>query len=351
MSFLRTGRRTSVRRAIKLCFAFSIITSCSQPDGSNLPLDVDQTVSRSIAPGYRAYDMEWAIIVAPNDDIASTFAEEVRAAAASFYISFGIRIPRGCVRVLGDTTLPQCGIDAAWSMDWPSYSVVEKHSPGSPYWRLVSFGYLRDNEINRAAADLGSRAACDAGHHPIVHATTLRHELMHQFFIKLLWPNSKGSDQYGGDAPDWLDEAAAIAGEPPYLIRARRARFMQMLEGGTVIPMRHFLRMEHPILASIRAAPLPEREGQWTVSIRRQSKESDEAVRLLDYYAQVRALSDYLAATSTRNRVLRQVTAQLKNAPSSDQLGDLRGDDRQIEAGFIAWVKQQNWTSDDSVCL
>jgi hypothetical protein len=49
----------------------------------------------------------------------------------------------------------------------------------------------------------------------------LRHEIGHDLFIRYLVPDTKG-DQYGGDAPDRLDEMAAVAFEGDALRASRR---------------------------------------------------------------------------------------------------------------------------------
>lgn len=350
MRLPQASGRICACHAIGVLAAFLLTSACSQADQKNRKLEVEQLVSRPVALGYRAYDTEWAVIIAPDASVASTFAEEVRSAAASFYTMFGVRVPPGCVRVIGAPTITQCRTDAPWTMDWPSSEDEHRPNTSSSYWRQVDFGVLRDTLNNRSASALGDRSLCEAGYHPIVRTSQLRHELMHQFFIKLLWPNNKGSEQYGGGAPDWLDEAAAIAGEPPYLVRSRRARFMKMLADGTVIPMDRFLRMEHPIMASMRQRPSVAKEGQTTVIVVRQSSTSGEGLRLLNFYAQVRAFSDYLATVSNDRRVLRLVTTQLKEQKSPVQIANFSLDKNEIEEGFLAWVRAQNWGTDDAVC-
>lgn len=263
MAFAQARGRACARRPLGVLAACILIAACSPADRKP---ELERLASRPVAPGYRAYDTEWGVIIAPDADTASTFADELRSAAASFYTSFGVRVPQGCVRVTRTTTPARCSTEAPWVMDWPSPVGPDRKDPGPSYRRLVEFGFLHDSATNRAAFALGDRGACEARYRPIAQASMLRHELLHQFFIRLLWHNDGGPKQYGGGAPDWLDEAAAITGEPPYLVRSRRARFIKMLQSGAVIPMSRFLHMEHPAMGSARVleqleAQLRDKEG------------------------------------------------------------------------------------------
>jgi hypothetical protein len=79
-------------------------------------------------------------------------------------------------------------------------------------------------------------------------AYLLRHEIGHDLFIRHFAPNTKNG-QYGGDAPDWLDEMAAVAFEGPEQMQSRRRSLMQIRARGDMLSMREFLTMAHPELA------------------------------------------------------------------------------------------------------
>jgi len=92
---------------------------------------------------------------------------------------------------------------------------------------------------------------------PPSHA--LRHEIGHDLFIRHLVPSSK-RDQYGGDAPDWLDEMAAVAFEGAEVTAIRRREAARLARGATLIPMDRFLAMTIPNGRRIvRPQPLPAR--------------------------------------------------------------------------------------------
>lgn len=74
------------------------------------------------------------------------------------------------------------------------------------------------------------------------------HDLLRLYFIK-----NTASKQYGTDAPDWLDEAVAVSFELPPDKVQRRCQARALLEAESLLPLRRYLRMEHPSLSSINA--------------------------------------------------------------------------------------------------
>lgn len=75
----------------------------------------------------------------------------------------------------------------------------------------------------------------------------LAHEIGHDLFRRYVVPSSH-SEQYGTDAPDWLDESVAIAFEDDEQKAERRCDAHRLFEGGELIPLKRFLQMDHPDL-------------------------------------------------------------------------------------------------------
>ncbi|WP_394664500.1 hypothetical protein [uncultured Sphingomonas sp.] len=73
----------------------------------------------------------------------------------------------------------------------------------------------------------------------------LRHEVGHDLFQRYFVPKSR-IDQYGTDAPDWLDEMAAIAFEGPGEQAERRRNIRSGIAQGTLLPLSRLLSMVHP---------------------------------------------------------------------------------------------------------
>lgn len=93
-------------------------------------------------------------------------------------------------------------------------------------------------------------------------ASALPHELGHGWLTKAFWPKAVAgsSDHYGGPAPDWLDETAAILMEDDTLANSRRSRFTAIYRGpnaaarAELIDLSSFLSGGHPALPKIDLA-------------------------------------------------------------------------------------------------
>lgn len=90
----------------------------------------------------------------------------------------------------------------------------------------------------------------------------LRHEIGHDLFVRYLVPNTQ-SGQYGGDAPDWLDEMAAIAFEGTEQKTGRRRVVSILAEASKLMPLSKFLVMTHLELENSSPPPPPMRHFEW----------------------------------------------------------------------------------------
>lgn len=91
----------------------------------------------------------------------------------------------------------------------------------------------------------------DSSAAPEETASSLRHELGHAFLLNTLLPNLR-KGQYGGDAPDWLDEAAGVAMESVISRNDRRHRFNILVADGRLTSFSRFVAEAHPLFASER---------------------------------------------------------------------------------------------------
>lgn len=108
--------------------------------------------------------------------------------------------------------------------------------------------------LKMALAKAGN-AASPQGEISDTEQGVLTHELGHMWFVAGFQPEgeeAKGSHGYGGWAPDWLDETAAILLENETLTEKRRKAFKIMAEDD-LYPLETFLTMEHPALKSALA--------------------------------------------------------------------------------------------------
>jgi hypothetical protein len=163
--------------------------------------------------------------------------------------------------------------------------------------------------------------------------TLLRHEIGHELFARHLVPTTS-YDQYGTDAPDWLDEMAAVAfeGINQRLSRKRDARSKGLLTLTTL------LRMTHPEFG----APVVREAGQAFAS---GSVSSD---RTIPFYATVSCLYEFLSEKTGHEGIVAELADAFTRGEDLELwlLGRLGYDKRresleQLDADFLRWFDGQ----------
>jgi hypothetical protein len=131
--------------------------------------------------------------------------------------------------------------------------------------------------------------------------TLLRHEVAHDLFARHLVPTTS-EDQYGTDAPDWLDEMAAVAfeGVDQRLSRTRDARSKGLL----TLPS--LLRMAHPELG----APVVREAGQTFAA---GPVSSDQTI---PFYATVSCFYEFLSEKTGNEGIVAELAAAFKREES-----------------------------------
>ncbi|HEX8125437.1 MAG TPA: hypothetical protein VF548_07640 [Allosphingosinicella sp.] len=176
---------------------------------------------------------------------------------------------------------------------------------------------------------------------PVPSSNTLSHEIGHDLFIRYLVPSSR-DDQYGGDAPDWLDEMAAIAFEGAELTASRRRQAARYAREATLLPLGQFLTMTHPEWAS-RPPPAPSREpapsGE-TFEIRLAISEDSPR-----FYATGRAFYDFLVDRTKSAAIVAELAIAFRKGERLDRWILSRTGHKGPSAGlgalnaeFLAWI-------------
>ena len=179
----------------------------------------------------------------------------------------------------------------------------------------------------------------------------IRHEIAHLLFINELWPSSlDGLEQYGGDAPDWLDEAAAVLAESDEMTADRQAAFVDAVDEGTLKPLQAYLAMPHPAFGG----------GDFQAMIEQARAASDSDITFISttlpeghvmqaalYYTQTRGWIDFLIETGNDPRIFAQLTEGLKAGSSLQDWLSTNGEQYnlpaqldQLEAAFVSWSEQ-----------
>lgn len=164
----------------------------------------------------------------------------------------------------------------------------------------------------------------------------LRHEIGHDLFIRYLAPSST-ADQYGGDAPDWLDEMAAVTFEGPVQTESRRRLAARFARDATLIPLGRFLKMTHPEHAS---RPPPDASGQ-AVRIRLASSEDTP-----QFYVMCRAFYDFLVDRTKSPSIVAEMAAAFRKGERLDRWiltrtghGDPQAGLGTLNAELLAWIQ------------
>lgn len=162
-----------------------------------------------------------------------------------------------------------------------------------------------------------------------IDLTALSHELGHKWFMSQY---KKDNDEeqpghaYGGWAPDWLDESAAIAMESESLKQRRRDAFTE-IDPENRIQLAQFLSMDHPAAQAARdlarkfkSPPLESGASTRTTTnqiVLLSGKEAEDFIAASggditpNFYAQALVFSDYLEARSATDKILSHISAGL----------------------------------------
>ncbi len=186
---------------------------------------------------------------------------------------------------------------------------------------------------------------------------TLAHEIGHGWFTKALWGGSLGRTglHYGGDAPDWLDEVAAILLENELLSANRRESLKRSLADSEtaklIRPLSELFTMTHPGLDPAQMQEIVKRmqearaRGEATSAINLKPDPQSQQ-KMMAFYAECRGFLDYLFQKQTDPKVLRRITDTLKSGKS---IGDwlvaegsrfgLPDNLQRLQADWDAWLK------------
>lgn len=255
-------------------------------------------VSATDGPRWFESARGWVI----TDDVhkAEWAALGLEKAAEIFERHFGVKVPKG---VIVETRYS--GFVDAMPADQRVWILP---------WSTSAFDLEGDSE--KAATD----------EHHLDGASSVRHELGHAFFLAVVIPNAR-KHQYGGDAPDWLDEAAAMIVETDAVLEKRRHVFARQVCSGRLIPLDAFLARGHPVFASPKMKKILETyrgqkiEQPVMIDLTLHELGLDEQ-SVGDFYAEARAVYDYLLDRSGDRRILGRVAQAIRDSGNATSWQD-----------------------------
>lgn len=137
----------------------------------------------------------------------------------------------------------------------------------------------------------------------------LAHEIGHDLFRRHVVPGTRPG-QYGTDAPDWLDEAVAIAFEDAEQKAVRRCEAFRHLKSGTLISIDRYLTMEHPDLAATPADAGQSRDFASSPSV---------SALTPVFYAMSLAFFEYLADRTGSTSILGDIGRMARKGEAPDR--------------------------------
>lgn len=202
------------------------------------------------------------IAVLGSDAYADTLLTAAQTGAQQFERYFGVPalpiaiVPGGTISAELTEQLSAAGFESA--LPWVSDADKKKLRAASIKKQVLAQTEglpeaQRQAIVQQALGQSASATEQSDGTMPAEEQGALTHELGHLWFKAAFQSDSErkvtSRHGYGGWAPDWLDETAAILMENETLRAARRKLFSTAAKDG-LYPLRDYLTMDHPALAS-----------------------------------------------------------------------------------------------------
>lgn len=170
-------------------------------------------------------------------------------------------------------------------------------------------------------------------HAPRPATHVLRHEIGHDLFVRHLVPRTT-QDQYGSDAPDWLDEMAAIAFEGTEQELERRLMARMDADQVSLLPLPRLFSMAHPEFGRKIAIS----SGKTFAFGTPQSADTSR------FYSTIRVLLDFLVDRTGTEAIVAELAAAFVRGESlgawtAERVGYGKGAKsiEKMDADFLRW--------------
>lgn len=305
------------------------------------------------------YHLDYGVVVSDRPIEPEPYEEAVVLAAERFQRYFGRPAPKALIMVTdhgGFPEFPRARVAECGSvLPWLTAEGMEAQRLGAIRQQIRQ----ARPDIEEATLELLAKQALASAPKPARTPAQLTgalgHELCHLHLIEAFDlrrdANSRQS-RYGGRAPDWLDEAAAVLCETDELIQSREELLWDLAASDQLEPLHHFLESEHPLIQSTQAL---RGSGQLQTGVTvlsgdaaRQLLETADANNPAAFYAQSLGVARFLLDASGKPNVLGELAQSyaddvdfqsfLANRPDGCRLGrDLSA----LEAQWQSWLIAQ----------
>jgi hypothetical protein len=321
----------------------------------------------SVLPAtWACLETDRGLIVAGSSERAARLGALAAQGATRFRAAFNRPVPLyAIVETIDGRTDPRVETalkvgGVAWRMPW-----LSEHDMAEGFRTSITRGVTAKAkemqlDADRTAALVASALAQQADKITPAslqarEAGALPHELGHGWFINAFWPDAsiRTSDHYGGPAPDWMDETAAVLMEDDTMANSRRAGFAAIYAGedaaakARLLDLTAFLSGGHPALPKLDTGLSADR-----VQVLTGEEGARIAASARGFYLQARLFADYVLARSGDPAAFRSAAdAFAKRKTTTDWLA---ADGRRlhlpttvggVQADWLAWLAQHTLKS------
>lgn len=342
--------------------ALGLIAGCT---AAKTPQETLAKMKASSCAGFEACMVEGGIAIIGEDKTAPALLRTAQTGARQFEQFFARKTPPIAI-VPGGIVSPELGakINAAGYdliLPWMSETDRQKFAAESVRKQVLEQTKGMPEAQQKAIIDmaLSKIDASDSDSATPKQKGALTHELGHLWFMAAFENASLdrpvAGHGYGGWAPDWLDETAAILMENETLTQARREAFTKMTDD-QLYPLRDYLAMEHP--AAKTAKKLTQTYGgsdkdgsAGTGESRAIFLTGAEAEAFLGqaqdhdpvrFYTQTRGFIDFLTDQTNNPRLFGEIAAHLAGGDSFEswlvKRNDLPNELAELEILWRNWI-------------
>ena len=300
------------------------------------PSDLCVSALKAVAAATECRRTPGGAVIGKNAAAVNAVAEAAAEGEKKFEAFFNRPVPRYAVSFfVGDQSasaalrLADFNIVLPW-LDPESKSAAIDQSVRRAVLKAVEGKNMASEQVEALVAqakskmpDISTAKAADTD------AGAVAHELGHQWFMKSFWPGrSVGKlGHYGGPAPDWLDELAAVLHENDQLTADRRRQFKAVylqqpdrkvfldITADDLTDLQKYLSREHPANKGVRDALTKMKQADG-------SKRSPDGVYILAgaeaaavsrdglmFYLQSRAFADFMIERTGNPRIFAEIAA------------------------------------------
>ena len=295
------------------------------------------------------------VAIAATRDRATQLAALAKQGEGRFLLRFATPVPSYAVVEMKDGQVDP-SLDAqlkqrrvAWRLPWLSEAAMAEGYRTSITRAVTAKAQAMGLDADRSAAlvqaALAQQAAMIAPEAlRAKEAGALPHELGHGWFINAFWPDATArvGDHYGGPAPDWMDETAAVMMEDDRLADSRRRQF-RAIHASTdpeakakLVDLSLFLSGGHPAVPKVDLAGA-------TSGVRVLTGEEASRIAAVagTFYLQARLFADYVTARSGDPAAFRSAARAF--AAGRDTARWLAEDGARLHLPTTAAALQRDW--------